>query len=201
MVGTTDQTPCGPATRAVEISLSHPPVTVKCMTVLDLDPPQPALRLVSSNGSTAARDVRYRSTTPLYGDARELFRQVLQFALEHQVTIDADALRVVLGTKQSLSAAPARAFSAAGIWQLMFVDVVASCRNRKLVVPAGCADALLHTIEYLDASQSFHELSDRVDALYDAIDECTGGWVDDLHPTTPSKARRSLRSGRGTKRT
>ena len=181
--------------------MSHPSVTVDGMTVLDLDPPQPALRLVSSNGPTATRDARYRSTTTLYGDARELFGQVLQFALEHRVTIDADALRVVLGTKQSLSAAPARAFSAAGIWQLMFVDVVASCHNRKLDVPTGCAGALLHTVEYLEASQSFHYLSDPVDDLYDAIDECTGGWVDDLHPSTPTKARRSLRSSRGTKRT
>lgn len=176
-------------------------VIVDGMTVLDLDPPQPTLRLVSSNGSAASRDARYRSTTPLYGDARELFQQVLQFALQHRITIDADALRVVLGTKQSLSAAPARAFSAAGIWQLMFVDIVASCRTRKLDVPSGCASALLHVIEYLEATASFHELSDPAHELYDAIDECTGGWVDDLHPTTPSKARRSLRSGRGTKRT
>ncbi|MFT4597315.1 MAG: hypothetical protein ACI9TF_001563 [Paracrocinitomix sp.] len=181
--------------------MSHPPVSVDAMTVLDLDPPQPALHLVSSNGSTAARDPRYRSTTPLYGDARELFGQVLQFALQHRVMIDADALRMVLGTKQSLSGAPAHAFSAEGIWQLMFVDVVASCRNRKLDVPIGCADALLFTIEYLEASQSFHDLNDPVDDLYDAIDECTGRWVDDLHPWTPRKARRSLRSGRGTKLT
>jgi hypothetical protein len=171
------------------------------MTVLDLDPPHPVLRLVSSNGSTAGRDPRYRATTPLYGDARELFGQVLQFALQHRVTIDADALRIVLGTKQSLSGAPAHAFSAEGIWQLMFVDVAASCRNRKLDVPTGCADALLLTIEYLEASQSFHELNDPIDDLYEAIDECTGGWVDDLHTSTPSKARRSLRSGRGTKHT
>jgi len=171
------------------------------MTVLDLDPPQHPLRLVSSNGPVPTRNSRYRKTTPLYGDARELYRQVLQFALEHQIPIDADALRVVLGTKQSLSAIPARAFSAAGIWQLMFVDVVASCRTRKLDVPAGCANALLHTIEYLEATRTFHELSDLTDDLYDAIDECTGGWVDDLHPTAPSKARRSLRSGRGSKRT
>ena len=171
------------------------------MTVLDLDPPHPTLRLVSSNGLATTRDSRYRSTTPLYGDARELFQQVLQYALEHQVAIDPDSLRVVLGTKQAMSAAPAGSFSAAGIWQLMFVDVVASCRNRKLDVPAGCASALIRTIDYLDASDSFHSLSDPVGDLYDAIDECSGGWVDDLHPSTPTKARRSVPSDRGTKRT
>ena len=181
--------------------LSYPPVTVDDMTVLDLDPPQPALRLVSSNGPAPARDSRYRSTTPLYGDARELFQQVLQYALEHRVTIDPDSLRMVLGTKQAMTAVPARAFTAAGIWQLMFVDVVASCRTRKLDVPPGCASALIRTIEYLDSSNSFHKTSDSVGDLYDAVDECTGGWVDDLHPTTPPRARRSLRSGRGTKRT
>ena len=171
------------------------------MTVLDFDPPQPALRLVCSNGSAATRDSRYRSTTPLYGDARELYQQVLQYSLGNQITIDPDSLRVVLGTKQAMSAAPARVFSAAGIWQLMFVDVVASCRTRKLDVPTGCANALIRTIDYLDASDSFHPTSDSLGDLYDAIDECTGGWVDDLHPTTPRKARRSLRSERGTKRT
>ncbi|MFB0901537.1 MAG: hypothetical protein QMB08_06075 [Acidimicrobiales bacterium] len=171
------------------------------MTVLDLDPPQPALHLVSSTGSTVARNPRYRSATPLYGDARELFRQVLQFTLEHQVTIDVDALRLVLCTKQSLSATSACTFSAAGIWQLIFIDIVAICHNHKLDVPTGCANALLRTVEYLEASQSFHERSDPVDDLYDAIDECTGELVHDLRPSTPSKARRSLRSSRGTKRT
>ena len=171
------------------------------MTVLDLDPPPPALRLVCSNGSSATRYWRYRSTTPLYGDARELFQQVLQFALENQITIDPDSLRVVLGTKQAMSAVPARAFSAAAIWQLMFVDVVSSCRTRRLDVPAGCASALVSIVEYLDASDSFHATSDSVTDLYDAIDECTGGWIDDLDPSTPRKAPRSLRSRRGTKRT
>ena len=122
-------------------------------------------------------------------------------AVERGDAVDADSLRVVLATKQATTGAPARAFSAAGIWQLMFVDIVASCRTRKLDVPTGCASALLRTIEYLESSHSFHELSDPTDDLYDAIDECTGGWIDDQHPTTPSKARRSLRSGRGTKRT
>ena len=170
------------------------------MTVLDFDPPQSGLRLVSSNGTVPARDPRYRTSTPLYGEARSLYRDVLQSALERQCPIDPDALRVVLATKQATSAAPARAFSAAGIWQLMFVDVVAWCRNRKLDLPTGCATALIRVIEHLDLTDSFHELSDSVDELYDAIDECTGGWLDEPHPSTPTKARRSLRSGRGSKR-
>lgn len=175
------------------------------MTILDFDPPQPTLRLVSSNGSASARDVRYRDHTPLYGPARDLYRQVLQFALAHRVSIDPDALRVVLATKQATTAASARAFSTSAIWQLMFVDVVAWCRNRKLEVPRGCATALTRVVEYLEASATFDALSDPAADLYDAIDECTGGWVDDEpHPSAsrPSRAsRRSLRSGRGPKRT
>jgi hypothetical protein len=58
----------------------------------------------------------------------------------------------------------------------------------------------VRVIEFLDTTDSFHEQSDPVDDLYDAIDECTGGWVDD-HPSTPTKAPRSLRSKRGSKRT
>jgi hypothetical protein len=182
-------------------SMSHPPVKVEDMTVLDFDPPQPSLRLVSSNGPAAHRNLRYRTSTPLYGEARELYRDVLEFAFEHQTTIDPDALRVVLATKQATTAAPGRAFSATGIWQLMFVDIVTWCTNRKLDVPLGCATALIRVVEYLEATSSFDELSDRVDDLYEAIDECTGGWTDDPHPTTPAKGRRSLPSERDTKRT
>ncbi len=170
------------------------------MTVLDLDPPHSALRLVCSNGQPAARDQRYRTSTPLYGEARELYHQVLQGALAAQCSIDPDALRVVLATKQATSGTPIRAFSAASIWQLMFVDVVAWCRNRKLDVPERGATALLRVVEYLDTTNGFHETSDPADDLYDAIDECTGGWTDD-HPSMPAKAPRSLRSRRGSKRT
>ncbi len=180
--------------------MSYPPVRVVCMTVLDLDPPHHALRLVSSTGSAESRDLRYRTSTPLQGKARELYREVLQAALASQRSVDADALRVVLATKQATSGAPIRAFSSAAIWQLMFVDVVAWCGNRRLQVPTRCATALIRVIEHLDTTNTFDDLSDPVDDLYDAIDECTGGWVDD-HPATPTKAPRSLRSTRGSKRT
>lgn len=170
------------------------------MTVLDLDPPHSALRLVSSTGHAQSRDLRYRTSTPLQGEARALYREVLQSALATQRSIDADALRVVLATKQATSGAPARAFSSTAIWQLMFVDVVAWCRNRKLDVPTRCATALIRIIEHLDMTNSFDDTSDSVEDLYEAIDDCTGGWVDD-HPSTPTKAPRSLRSTRGSKRT
>jgi len=171
------------------------------MTVLDLDPPPPALRLVSTNGLQATRrDHRYRSNAQLHGQARELYGQVLQASLEWQQPICADSLRVVLAVKQATSAAPTRAFSATEIWQLMFVDIVAWCRNRQLDVPAGCTTALIRTIDYLDATDSFSPHSDTTAELLEAIDECTGGWVDE-HPASPRKARRSLRSDRGPKRT
>ena len=170
------------------------------MTVLDLDPPRHTLRLVSSTGPAQARDMRYRTSTPLQGQARDLYRQVLQSALASQCSIDPDALRVVLATKQATSGAPVRAFSAEAIWQLMFVDVVAWCRNRKLDVPRRCATALICIVDHLDTTNSFDPCSDPVDDLYDAIDECTGGWVDD-HPSTPRPPRRSIRSTRGSKRT
>lgn len=182
-------------------TMSHPPVKVNGMTVLDFDPPHASLRLVSSNGSPTHRDHRYRTSTPLYGDARELYRDVLEFAFEHQIAIDPDALRVVLATKQATTAVPAHSFSTTGIWQLMFVDIVTWCSNRKLDVPVGCATALIRVVDYLQATDRFDERSDRADDLYDAIDECTGGWADDPHPSTPVKGRRSLRSDRGPKRT
>lgn len=178
------------------------------MTVLDLTPPQPQLRLVSNNDVPNAnqRDHRYRTAATLRGDARVLYQEVLQFALQQGISIDADALRVVLATKQATSALPARAFSAPAIWQLMFVDVLTWCRNRQLDVPSGCAAALnavlfvLHTTERLDVDRS-----DSYEMLCDALDECTGGgWVDDSHPSSagPSSSgtRRSLRSRRGPKR-
>jgi len=176
------------------------------MTVLDLDPPQPSLRLVSTNGSAQPRSNRLRASAPLYGAARDLYRQVLEAALASNRRVDPDALRVVLATKQGTTAADPRSFSATGIWQLMFVDVVAWCRNRQLDVPVGCSHALTEVIAYLDSIDALDASSDCAEVLFDAIDECTGGWVDDLHPpdhsspSSPARSRRSLRSSRGPKR-
>jgi len=175
------------------------------MTVLDFDPPPPNLRLVSTTGVVPARTTRLRTSATLYGAARDLYREVLEFSLTHQRRVDADALRVVLATKQATCASSARGFSSAGIWQLMFVDVVAWCRNRQLDVPSGCAHALTEIVAYLDVTESFDPLSDPADTLFEAIDECTGGWADEPHPcdsqpsSSPARARRSLRSGRGPK--
>ena len=181
--------------------MSHPLVIVVGMTVLfDLDPPHRPLRLVSSTGQPT-RDHRYRSGATLGGDARVLYREVLQASLEHGVSLNADALRVILATKQGTQPTSARTFTAAGIWQLMFVDVVTWCRNRQLEVPPGCAAALCAVLQHLDETDTLDPASDFVHDLYDAVDECTGGWVDpEPTPAIPGKARRSLRSGRGPKR-
>lgn len=177
------------------------------MTATDLDPP-PTLRLVASNDAAlSTHDSRYRHSSPLYGEARELYRQVLESALASGQLLDRDALRVVLATKQATTATPIRAFTASQIWQLMFVDVVTWCRNRKLEVPYRAAGALIQVIDHLDATGGFAAPSDPVPDLYDALDECTGGWVDDhpsrARPAAPRKTtgRRSLRSERGSKRT
>ena len=180
------------------------------MTVLDFDPPQRTLRLVASSGAAApARDHRYRQSAVVHGQARDLYREVLQASLASQIPINPDALRVILATKQTTTASPARSFSATGIWQLLFVDVVTWCRNRQLAVPEGCASALLRVIEHLDTTDTFDQDSDQAWRLYDAIDECTGGWVEDLHPAQPpsrkkakpARRRSSLPSKRGSQRT
>jgi len=170
------------------------------MTVLNLNPPHTGLRLVATNGQSASRATRLRTSTPLYGDARALYQQVLQAALARGGTLDPDALRVVLAAKQATTATPMQAWTSSGIWQLMFVDIVSWCRNRRLDVPPTCARALAATVTYLDQSNTLHETSDDIHELLDAIDECTGGWVDMPSPT-PAKPSRSLRSSRGTKRT
>jgi len=155
------------------------------MTVLDLTPPQPNLRLVADNTSAAttttppAGDRRYRAEAKLHGDARSLYHHTLSYALAAQQPINADALRVVLAAKQATTALPARVFTAETIWQLMYVDIVSWCRNRQLRIPKGCARALCITIEMLDETHKFDAESDPVSDLYDAVDECTGGWHDD----------------------
>lgn len=169
------------------------------MTVLNLNPPHTGLRLVATNGQSAVRASRLRTSTPLYGGARTLYQQVLQAALAEGETVDPDALRVVLAAKQATTASPMQAWTGSGIWQLMFVDIVSWCRNRRLDVPPTCARALAATITYLDQTNALHATSDDIHELFEAIDECTGGWVDD--PSAPRRSARSLRSNRGTKRT
>lgn len=170
------------------------------MTVIDLDPPQPPLRLVSSTGASFVRDHRYRAGAQLGRDARELFREVLQDALEFGSPIDPDALRVVLAAKQANHPGPIRHFTGTAIWQLMFVDVIGWCRTRQLTVPTDAADALRAIVEYLSQAEAFAPGSDLPNSLYHAIDECTGGWLEtDVGPVRGERPR-SIRSQRGPKR-
>lgn len=192
---------------------------VMSMTVLDVDPPRPRLQLVdpsgtpnskasaNSPGAGTIRDHRYRSGVTLYGDARRLYRAVLEHALASGEAINPDALRVVLAVKQAAaSAGPIARFTGSGIWQLMFVDVAGWCRARHLDIPAGCDKALWGTVCFLDRTAGFAPASDDLDELLEAIEDCTGG---SLHRTESGTSNRppstrgatgSLRSRRGPKR-
>jgi len=170
------------------------------MSDLVLDPPtsatSPALRLVSSSGNVARTD-RYRSTAALSGDARRLYCNVLAHGLHTGIRLNPAALRVVLCVKQSRASGPLRRVTSHEVWQLLFVDVVAWCRARRLALPPGCPAALEAVIDYLADTDELHPASDPVRALLGAIDECTGGWND--QPPQPPTPHRSVRSMRGTK--
>ena len=148
------------------------------MSLLELDPPPRRLQLVSSSDGPSARDQRYRTSGQLAGPFRQLYRNVLQAAVRAGQPINADALRVVLVAKQSMHTTPATQFTTIDVWQLMFVDVMAWCRNRRLDVPIGCAAAITTTVRWLDESGELDPDSDPLADLLDAIDECTGGWSD-----------------------
>lgn len=184
-----------------------------CMSDLVLDPPSTAhpphagpphagpsdagsgLRLVSSTGIVDRTD-RYRTSAPLLGDARRLYCDVLAHALSDARRLNPDALRVVLSVKQSRGHGALCLFTTHDVWRLLFVDVVAWCRGRRLRPPSGAAVALEAVIDYLASTGSFHPDSDPVQALLGAIDECTGGWTD--QPPQPPRPRRSVRSMGGT---
>lgn len=168
------------------------------MSTVEIDPPPQALRLVSSQGERTTRDRRYRHAASLGFAGRQLHRDVLQFALSTGRTIDADALRVVLATKQTHDPGDARRVTAAGVWQLLFVDVVTWCRNRRLPTPDGVSAAVESLIDYLEATQTFAAGSDSPAALRGAFDECTGGWdLTDPTPERSTRRSRSVRSARG----
>lgn len=171
------------------------------MTVTDLDPPRTQLHLISSTGSSPGRDRRYRAGALLGREARALFREVLQSALESGSPIDPDALRVVLAAKQANHPGPIRHFTSTAIWQLMFVDVAGWCRARQLSVPNDAVKALSATIDHLATTDTFALDSDGLNSLCVAIDECTGGWPDSGGPPLPTRRPGSVRSQRGPKRT
>lgn len=178
------------------------------MSDLVLDPPtspaptSPApqrpsgLRLVSSTG-TVDRTDRYRATAPLSGSARRLYCDVLAHSLHNGRRLDANALRVVISVKQSRIVGPVNRITTHDVWQLLFIDVVAWCRARRLALPHGCAVALEAIVEYLDHADDLDPASDPIHALLGAIDECTGGWGD--QPPQPPEPQRSVRSLRGTR--
>jgi len=168
------------------------------MSTLEIDPPPQALRLVSSHGARSQRDHRYRQAANLGLAGRELHRELLQHALRSGRAIDTDALRVVLAAKQANDPGAIRRFTAAGIWQLLFVDVVSWCRNRRLPTPSGVTPAVSLLVDYLESTATLAAGSDSPNALRAAIDECTGGWdVTDPTPTRSTRRKRSVRSGRG----
>lgn len=170
------------------------------MTVLHFDPPPRALRLVDTTGESSERDPRYRDGARLFGEARSLYREVLRTSLSAGQAIDPDALRVVLAALRASHAGPIRRFTGSLIWQLLFIDVITWCRNRHLDPPQGCVEALAATIRHLELSGTLDVSSEHIDDLYDAIDDCTGGWSERTQQTTPGGVRRSLTSKRGPKR-
>jgi hypothetical protein len=170
------------------------------MTVLHFDPPPRALRLVATGANATERDRRYRNGARLFGDARALYGDVLRESLSSGQAIDPDALRVVLAALQTSHAGPIRRFTGSLIWQLLFVDVITWCRNRHLNPPEGCVEALAATIRYLELSGTLDPLGDHIDELYDALDDCTGGWSERTQRPTPGGVRGSLPSKRGPKR-
>lgn len=160
------------------------------MTATHTDQPRP-LRLVASSGQSVSPS-RHRAATNLGRAARHLQRCTLQHALANGHPVTADAVRVLLAVKQTTQAGEIKRFTCTGIWQLLFVDVVTWCRNRRLPVPADTAKALIAIIAYLDASDGFAEGSDTAAALFDAVDECTGGLTEPAprEPTFPAPRSR-----------
>lgn len=168
------------------------------MSTLEIDPPPQALRLVSSHGERPPRDPRYRNAASLGRAGRQLHRDVLAHALRTGGAIDADALRVVLAAKQSHDPGSLYRLTAAGVWQLLFVDILAWCRARRLATPPGVNAAVESLIDHLESTGTFTNDSDSAHALRAAVDECTGGWdTTDPAPQRATRRNRSIRSGRG----
>lgn len=167
------------------------------MSILDLDPPR--LRLVSSSGSPA-RQRRYRDQANLGPQAAALYRQVLSASLASGEPVDPDGLRVVLAVHQTHSGGRLFRLTAQTIWRLLFVDVVTWAKAHHLPVPPETTLALVALVEHLVESGRLDPDSDPPHELYDAIDECTGGWTDRAPSRRPaSEVGRSLPSRRGPK--
>lgn len=161
------------------------------MTVLHLDQPR-QLRLVRSSSSAPnsaetrrssqqvfpnrgrARGSRYRQQAQLSSESRRLLHDVLCGRLAAGQPINADAVRVILAARQTNHSRSAHWFTSELIWQLVFVDIVAWCRTRRLAVPEQIPAALAAIVLQLHVSEQLDAASDPIGELLNAIDECTG---------------------------
>ncbi len=158
------------------------------MANLVLDPPSPALQLISCTDAPA-RDHRYRNAAQLGAEARSIQRTALEWSLRHSCDVDPDAVRVVLAARQQRLGGPLRRFTADDVWRLMMTDIMSWCRARRLPVPDGCAHAVLIIARALAHSGAWHPASDALDDVEHALEECTGIWAGELDRSSASRWR------------
>lgn len=158
------------------------------MANLVLDPPAPALQLISC-ADAPARDHRYRDSAQLGVDARRVQRTTLEWSLRNGCDVDPDAVRVVLAARQSRQGGPMHRYTANDVWRLMMTDVLGWCRGRRLPVPDGCAHAILVITQALEYTDTGHEDSDPLDEIERALEECTGIWASELDRSSATRWR------------
>lgn len=194
------------------------------MTVLHLDQPR-QLRLVTSSdqprgdmqrgdlqhggsqhGSSQERrgsrrqrtsQSRYRRAAQLNNESRRLLHDVLCARLAAGKPINADAVRVILAARQTHHVGSVSRITSELLWQLVFVDILAWCRNRRLEVPDHIPAALTAIVMQLHTTGQLDSSSDPIGELLHAIDECVGTDSREREPAAAAPLVGSIRSRRG----
>lgn len=146
----------------------------------------PHLRLVPSNSSPEPiiTDRRARDLTQLPPQVRQLRRAVLAAGLQAGVSINPDAVSVILAAKMA-NQSPLLYFTEDMVWDLLWFDICNWCGQRRIDVPVGVPQAMWLLLKYLDNEGLLDPDSDHLDDLFEPL-QTSSGLDPAGHPRFPA---------------
>lgn len=132
--------------------------------------------------ATTRRSARHSAR--LGDHARRLRHDVTRWALARGVSVDFDALTVIIGAKSAL-AAPLRSWTEDDVWRLWWLDLSAWCARHGIAPPERLASSMLALFAHLEDTDGFGPGSDSRPALAAAL-RSAGGFGSLHEPASAS---------------